>query len=166
MQPKKRFIFVLVLAALVLALPMTVLANKQLYQARLTTDAELHVVIGSNARGAFNMGTNPDGTMQFILQVRNLSGPATGAHLHAPATTSENAGVVLTLCGGPPPSVTGPCVTDDDGYMLVQGTALGHHLQGIGGGAFFNALNNGLVYVNVHTALNPAGEVRGQLERR
>jgi hypothetical protein len=112
------------------------------------------------------MGTNPDGTMQFILSVRNLSGPATGAHLHAPATTSENAGVVLTLCGGPPPSVTGPCVTGEGGYLLVEGAARGNHLQGMTGAEFFAALNNGLVYVNVHTALNPAGEVRGQLERR
>jgi hypothetical protein len=142
------------------------LASKTMYQARLTTGAELHEVVGSSASGSFNMGTNPDGTMQFTLSVRGLSGPATGAHLHAVADETQNEGVVLTLCGSPAPSVTGACVTDGDGRLVVQGTALGHHLQGISGRDFFAALNNGEVYVNVHTALNPAGEVRGQLYRR
>jgi hypothetical protein len=166
MKVNKRFVSILVLAALVLALPMTALAAKTAYQARLSTDAEIHEVVGSNARGTFNFGTNPDGTMQFMLSVRSLSGPATGVHLHAVADETQTAGVVLTLCGGPPPSVTGPCVTDDDGFLVIQGTAMGHHLQNITGAQFFNALNSGLVYINVHTGLNPAGETRGQLYRR
>jgi hypothetical protein len=162
----KRFVSTLVLAALVLALPMTAFAAKTAYQARLSTGAELHEVVGSNARGTLNLGTVPDSGLQFSLSVRNLSGNASAAHLHGPADADQNGPVVVTLCGDGPNSVAGPCVTDGSGWLLAEGVIMGYHLQGISGGNFMNALNNGLIYVNVHTELNPAGEARGQVYRR
>jgi len=109
------------------------------------------------------LSTNQDGTMRFMLSVRNLSGSATGAHIHAPAAEGSNASVVITLCGaGPGTAVVATCDTTD-GSLVVSGDFNGSFLSGMTGAAFFAALDDGLAYVNVHTALNPGGETRGQL---
>ena len=166
MKSTRRFLIVVFVLILVAALPMTVLASKQIFQATLTTDAELHEVVESSARGSFTLGQNPDGTMRFMLSVRNLSGVPTGAHIHGPATEAENAPVLLTLCGNPAPSAGGECVLDSTGTLLVSGSFNSSLLRGVSGGDFVRYLNDGLLYVNVHTALNPAGEVRGHIYRR
>lgn len=165
MSRRKRLLFILILTAVLLAVPMAALARKQVWKARLTTGAELHQVVDSNATGSAVFATNPDGSLHFMMFVRGLSGPATGAHIHAPATAAENAPVILTLCGNPAPSAAGDCSMDADGNLMVEGD-IGSSLLaawGVGGGQLFSWLNDGLAYVNVHTAANPAGEVRGQL---
>ena len=169
MSNRKRFLSILVLTAILLTIPIAALANKQIWKANLSTANEVgHDVVGSTARGSAVFATNPDGSLHFILQVRGLSGPATGAHIHAPATTTQNAPVVLTLCGNPTPSAAGACVTDADGNLLVEGNIDGGLLAawGLPGGTLFSWMNSEMAYVNVHTALNPAGEARGQLAPR
>ena len=166
MNKSKRLMIMFVLAALILALPTTVLANKRLWKASLSSANELHEVVGSSARGSATFATFPDGGIHFMLNVRGLSGPATGAHLHAPATESENASVVVTLCGNPTPGAVATCTTDADGNMFIEGSISSSLLRGITAATFFSYLEDGLVYVNVHTALNPAGETRGQLIER
>lgn len=168
MSTKRQKIFLfLMLALLLIAIPTsTVLANKQAWKAQILSSNEVHQVVDANARGTGNFGTNPDGSIHFIVSVRGLSGQPTGAHLHAPADTSSNASVVVTLCGtGPGTAVLGVC-TFDNGVMTIEGDIQGYHLVGMTGGAFFANLNSEMVYFNVHTALNPAGEARGQLVPR
>lgn len=169
MSNRKRTFILVVFIIVLLALPTTVLANKQLFKARLTTGAELHEVAGSQARGAMHLAMFPDGVMRFQMQVVGLSGPATGAHLHAPANESANAPVILTLCGNPAPSAIGGVCPFDvaTNSMTVSGEIDSNLLYawGLRAADLFAWLDDGLVYVNVHTALNPAGEVRGQLLR-
>lgn len=164
---RRRILIFIVLALMLVALPTaTVLANKQAWKAAIATTNELHTVFGSSARGTGNFGTNPDGSLHFIISIRGLSGDPTGAHLHAPADTTQTAGVVVTLCGaGPGVPVLGAC-TLVDGVLTIEGDITGGNLNGMGGGAFFNNLRDGLVYFNVHTVANPAGEARGQLVQR
>lgn len=169
MKGTKRFSLLVVVVTLLAALPMTVLANKQIFQATLTTGAELHDVVDSNARGSFTLGFNPDGSMRFLMNVRNLSGTPSGAHIHGPAAEDQNAPVLLSLCGAPAPSAAGDCTFDaDTSTLTVSANITPSLLQqwGIGGGQFISFLSDGLLYVNVHTALNPAGEVRGQIYPR
>ncbi|MFZ6018021.1 MAG: CHRD domain-containing protein [Chloroflexota bacterium] len=159
-------IAVVLLVAVALALPGgAAIARKQVFKASLATANELHEVVGSNARGSAVLTSNQDGTYNIGVIVRNLSGPATGVHLHAPADATQNAPVFISLCGAPAPSVVGDCTYDADGNLYITGVIGPAQLMaaGVTGAQFNNYLRNGLIYVNVHTSLNPMGEVRGQL---
>lgn len=159
---RKKALLVLLVVAVMLAVPATALANKQLYKARLSAANELHEVIGSSATGSYVLTYRPTG-VDFMLSVRGLSGPATGIHLHGPATESENAGIIVALCGFGPNPIQAMCPSNPDGTLVLIGSIPGSALNGITAGQFQDMLNAGEVYVNVHTALNPGGETRGQL---
>ena len=81
-----------------------------------------------------------------------LSGPATAAHIHGPAEAGKNAGVIVPLSQKDVPFTspfTGSATLADDKAAALEA-----------------ALSAGQAYVNVHTAANPGGEVRGQLGER
>jgi Cu/Zn superoxide dismutase len=170
MSKIQRSLIVTTVLALLFVLPTAALANKKVYQARLTTGAELHQVVGSSAVGSATFGTNPNGSLHFVIQVRNLSGAPMGAHIHAPADTTQNAPVLIPLCGNPSPNATGAACPFDPstGTMYVEGDITSNLLaqRGVTPAALMGYLDGGLAYVNVHTALNPAGEARGQIYPR
>jgi hypothetical protein len=74
-----------------------------------------------------------------------LTGPATAAHIHGPAPVGKNAGVIVFLVPKGQP-VTSP----------IAGSATLTAAQ-------VADMTSGQYYVNVHTAANPGGEIRGQL---
>lgn len=77
-----------------------------------------------------------------------LTGPATAAHVHGPAEPGKNAGVVLWISDH-----------DTKGHPFTspfEGSATLTDAQA-------SDLMSGLYYVNIHTAANPGGELRGQL---
>jgi len=76
--------------------------------------------------------------------VSGLSGPATAAHFHGPAEAGKNAGVVVPIAGADKGSFEGSATLTD---------------------AQASDLQAGKWYVNVHTAANKAGEVRGQVTK-
>jgi hypothetical protein len=76
-----------------------------------------------------------------------LTGPATAAHIHGPAPAGKNAGVLVWL------SVKGKPATSP-----LKGSATLTDAQA-------TDLVDGMCYVNVHTAKNPGGEIRGQLTK-
>ncbi len=81
-----------------------------------------------------------EGTPINEALVRDLA----GAHFHGPATTEENAGVVVNIgaiSGLESPSAGSTIISDEVEQWLLAG----------------------LLYINVHTELNPAGEIRGQV---
>jgi hypothetical protein len=72
-----------------------------------------------------------------------LSGPATAAHFHGPADAGKNAGVAVAIKPSTSPFSGSAKLTDTQAADLLAGRW----------------------YVNVHTAANPGGEVRGQLTK-
>ena|SRR5450631_3633250 len=72
-----------------------------------------------------------------------LTGPATAAHFHGPAPEGKNAGVMVPI------NPNGPS---------FEGSATLNDAQA-------KALMDGDMYVNVHTADNKGGEIRGQLTK-
>ena len=71
------------------------------------------------------------------------TGAVTGAHLHGPAPAGKNAGVMVPIAPAGP-SFEGSATLND---------------------AQAKALMDGELYVNLHTAANKAGELRGQLTK-
>jgi hypothetical protein len=70
-----------------------------------------------------------------------LTGPATMAHFHGPAAPGKNAPPAVTINNAASPFSGQATLTD----------------------AQIADLKKGLWYVNVHTAANPGGEIRGQV---
>jgi len=72
-----------------------------------------------------------------------LSGPVTVAHFHGPAIVGKNAGVMVIITMGNAPGTF-------EGSATLSDTQAADLLAG-------------RWYVNLHTAANPAGEIRGQV---
>jgi hypothetical protein len=166
MKRKKMMLTLLLVAVLTVAVTSSALAMKRLYKARLTTAAEVHDV-DSRATGSALLARRPDG-MDFMISVRALTGPPLAAHIHAPAPEGVNTPVLITLCGGPPPAAVPACDSDYDAgtdSYRIQGriTSSLFAQSGVTAATLDGYLEDGLAYVNVHTAAYGAGEVRGQL---
>jgi hypothetical protein len=99
----------------------------------------------SNAHGAFNAtfkSTSSGASFTWKMTFADLTGPAVAAHLHV-AARGEPGPVIAALCS--------PCTSGQTGSGTIDDGDI-------------SALRAGRVYVNIHTAQNPNGEVRGQVE--
>ncbi|MDR9451816.1 MAG: CHRD domain-containing protein [Acidimicrobiia bacterium] len=161
---RKRIGFVALLAMLLLAaMALPAIARGHIFQANLTTGAEVHEVAASNATGHATFTVTDEG-IEFTLKANRLTGPAWGAHIHGPAGTDANAGIVARLCGLPPVAPAPECTTDDNGKLRVGGLITQENLSdGWTMESLIELLESGNSYVNVHTDLNPPGEIRGQV---
>jgi hypothetical protein len=82
--------------------------------------------------------------LSWKLSYLGLTGPATAAHFHGPAEPGKNAGVAVAI----PNATTSP----------TEGSATLSDAQAAD-------ILAGKYYVNVHTAANPGGEIRGQVTK-
>ncbi len=80
-------------------------------------------------------------TLTWTVSYSGLTGDAVAAHIHGPAAPGANAGVEVPLPVGSNP-MTGSAVLTD---------------------AQIADLSSGKTYVNIHTAANKGGEIRGQI---
>lgn len=97
------------------------------------------------ASGKFT-GTLTGNKLAWKLTYKQLSGAAVAAHIHAGARGTAG-DVVVALCGTSP-----ACTSGMTGTMTLTA-------------AQTKALKAGGYYVNVHTAANPGGEIRGQITK-
>ncbi len=82
--------------------------------------------------------------LSWNVKYSDLSGAAVAAHIHGPAAVGENAGVAIPFKGKLKSPIKGSAVLTD-----AQATDL----------------MAGKDYVNIHTAANKDGEIRGQIEK-
>lgn len=136
------------------------------FTTRLTGFRENPVHI-TNGSGEFRARVNADGTrVDFELVFRNLTGPATGSHIHVGAPWT-NGPIVVHFCGtgGKPPCPAEGVIlrgsfTADDVQASPENNLAAGDLAGL-----LRAMRAGVTYVNVHSEMFPAGEIRGQLRR-
>ena len=82
--------------------------------------------------------------LSWKLTYSGLSGPATAAHFHGPAEAGKNGGVAVAIPNAASSPAEGSAtLTDAQAADLLAGK----------------------YYINVHTAANPGGEIRGQVTK-
>ena len=119
-------------------------ANAEKFKATLDAKSEVPPN-ASTATGSADIDYDPASKkLSWKLTYSGLSGPATAAHFHGPAEPGKNAGVAVAI----PNAGTSP----------AEGSATLTDAQAAD-------LEAGRYYVNVHTAANPGGEIRGQVTK-
>ncbi len=136
-----------------LGLGMAVLAAGMLSTAAWAATLDFHAALNGasevpahNVRGTGTATATLDtATKMFSYTVtyQDLTGPATAAHFHGPAGVGANAPPVVPMT-----NLTSP----------IKGSATLTNSQ-------IADLEAGNWYVNVHTAANPGGEIRGQVAK-
>jgi len=124
--------------------------------------------VSTPAIGKFRAVIDEDsGVINFTLTYEGLSGSATASHLHF-GQKHVAGGVMMWICGGggqlPCPAGTAGEITG----TITAANVTGPTAQGIAAGEFAEALaaiRAGAAYCNVHSAMFPPGEIRGQVSR-
>jgi glucose/arabinose dehydrogenase len=131
--------------------------NRRSFRADLSGAEEVPPV-ETDATGLATFEANRAETaVRYTLSVRNIE-DVLAAHIHC-APAGENGPVGVTLFSGGPVTVEG---------LLARGTITepdaGNGCGWTSVGDVIAALRSGDTYVNVHTAANPPGEIRGQIK--
>jgi len=123
-------------------------AEMVMYKATLTPAAE---VPPTDSKGSGALTASYDTAtkkLTYSATYKDLTGPAAAAHFHGPADAKTNAGVVVPVPAPASGALASPLkgeatLTDAQAADLVAGK----------------------YYVNIHTAANPGGEIRGQVTK-
>jgi hypothetical protein len=113
---------------------------------KVTLDAKSEVPPNASAAtGSADVDYDPASKkLSWKLTYSGLTGPASAAHFHGPAEAGKNAGVKVPIPGATSSPAEGSATLTDEQA------------------ADFEA---GKYYINVHTAQNPGGEIRGQVTK-
>jgi hypothetical protein len=101
----------------------------------------------NTTKGTGTLAAKYDTTSKMLtwsVEYSGLTGPAVAAHFHGPAPVGKAAGVMVPIKGSLESPIKGSATLSDDQAK---------------------ALTDGMMYFNVHTAANKAGEIRGQLDK-
>ena len=133
-------------------------AVKRIYDAILSGENEVPPV-QSSATGKAEFTDIFNDTIKYRINITGISG-ATGAHIYA-GQAGENGEVIADL-------MTDTTKNRDTSYgMTIRGNLSDSSLKGPMQGQtladLVTAINSGEMYVNIHTAEHPDGEIRGQL---
>ena len=113
---------------------------------KATLDSKSEVPANTSAgKGTAEIDYDPASKkVSWKVTYSGLSGPATAAHFHGPAEPGKNAGVAVAIPNAGASPVEGSAtLTDAQAADLVAGK----------------------YYINIHTAANPGGEIRGQVTK-
>ena len=151
--------------AISLSVLLTVSVVDQIHAAKYPYDAPLSgqeevpaVQTSATGEGEFTVPAN--GTMKYRVNVTGITN-ASAAHIHM-AKAGENGEIIADLLNTPTSK------DKDTAYgMIFRGNLSDASLKGPMQGKTLDdlaaAMDSGDVYVNVHTAGHPDGEIRGQV---
>lgn len=139
------------------------------YVANLTASAEVTPPAGNpTATGTANIVLEDRVLTVTVDIVGQTTSNVSMAHIHGPASTTANAGIVLDFVPSMSAVInagtrTGRIVSAsfDLDALVVSATGV----LRVEPDELINMLNTGQAYVNVHTTTNPGGEIRGQIRR-
>jgi len=148
-----------VFSAALLLVSFTALADEPIsFQFDMSAQQEAHEVTLNNGIEPTGSGTatyDPSTQeLSFSLDYADLTGPAMASHFHT-GPVGEEGDVVQTICGAPEPAILSACPSGEDG--ILSGTWENVSADQV------SELKNGEIFINIHTANNPAGELRSQL---
>ncbi|GMH44487.1 hypothetical protein BSKO_12439 [Bryopsis sp. KO-2023] len=139
-------------------------AGKTILKSKLTPEQEVGGVSNDTPSGArasafaiLHFDKFKNAKLNFRITYAHFSGPLVNAHFHM-GVKGVNGPVVQTICGAPAPSLLGECPSRFNSGVLTGVWTVPRDLLD-------DLLNKG-VYINLHTALNMDGEVRGQLFKK
>ena len=143
---------------LALSIVDTAYAVKRIYDAPLSGENEVPPV-QSSATGLAEFTPPVNDTIKYRINITGISG-ATGAHIYS-GQAGENGEVIADL-------LTDTTKNKDTSYgMTIRGNLSDSSLKGPMEGKTLEdlvvAMDSGQTYVNIHTAQQPDGEVRGQI---
>ena len=115
-----------------------------------TGSATIHVTSGTS--DIYDPNSDHLANFTYSVTVTGLSGPAMTVHIHGPSGTSDVGPVLASL------AVT----SQQTNGIVSNGTFIGTENPQVSGDSLVVLLNSASAYVDVHTAGNGGGEIRGQ----
>ena len=117
-------------------------AETKTFKATLSGASEVPPTTSAGTGAATATLDTATGKLVWDVTYSGLTGPALAAHIHGPSDPGQNAGVAVPLKVTPSP---------------IKGSKVLTAAQ-------MADLEAGKYYVNIHTAANKGGEIRGQLQ--
>ena len=136
-----KLLVVAIASILSTAFASAVLAEKTAFTADLKGPSEVPPTDSTGTGKAEVTYDDASKMLTWTITYSGLSGNAIAAHFHGPAIEGENAGPMVPIKQLDSPMKGSATLTEDQS----------------------KALKGGKMYINVHTAKYPDGEIRGQL---
>jgi hypothetical protein len=133
------------------------------YRATLSGSSVIPAV-QTSATGAVTAVIGPSNVLRYTIDFRDLGSTPVNAHIHGPATASDSAGILVDLATGGRTLVLTATGGMGNGEIDLSQTAA--VTATVNTDSLAKLLELGRLYVDVHTASRPAGEIRGQLLRK
>ena len=166
MKPRSILLPLLVLGALAITRVVAANADALHFVAPLNSDEEAQIpAVVSNAAGVSTMKVSEEGdALRYRLIVANID-DVLFSHIHCGAA-GVNGPVVAFLYPGPTVSPNGVLatgtITEADVIDRPDSAACPGGVSGLDD--LLEKIRDGDAYVNVHTVVYPAGEIRGQIK--
>ncbi|HET7785883.1 MAG TPA: CHRD domain-containing protein [Myxococcales bacterium] len=134
-------------------------APTNVYVATLSSSGEFPAPPNPNATatGTATFTVNAS-SVDFTITYAGLSGPPTAAHIHPGAAGTANPPIIPSFPGLPTTAAATFSGTFQATDIKAGGGIAAGDLNGL-----VAAMKAGTAYANIHTAANPNGEIRGQI---